>query len=204
MLESGPLPLRLVDALELGAELRDALRPGEVLEAEQGREQTLPRFFYEVPSWKAANEIQLTPHFQLAELLRVDVREAEPLRSFPRYVPCAITLLAMALELLRQAAGSPVYVAANGGYRSPSHGLTHGASPHCWGTAANIYRIGDDFLDSQSSIQEYGEMAKAALPGGWVRPFGRGDGFVDDHLHLDIGYATVTPHDAPADDRGAG
>ena len=87
---------------------------------------------------------ELTPNFGLWEFIDVDVREAEPLRRFPRYVPCAVTLLARALERFRDHVGTFVHVAANGGYRSPAHALTAHASPHCWGTAANIYRIGDD------------------------------------------------------------
>ena len=36
-----------------------------------------------------------------------------------------------------------------------AHARTGGASPHCWGTAANIYRIGDTYLDSPETIERY-------------------------------------------------
>ena len=46
------------------------------------------------------------------------------------------------------------------------------------------------------------ELARKLLPGVWARPFGAGDGFAYDHVHLDLGYATVVPHDAPGEDDG--
>jgi hypothetical protein len=196
MSEAGRLPLRLVDALELDDDFRRVLRPGELLADREGRLRRLPRFFYEVPSWKVANEIEVVPHFTLAELIRVDVREPPPQRDFPRYVPCAITVLAVHLELFRQAIDEPIYVAANGGYRSPAHALTQHASPHCWGTAANLYRIGDELLDTRERIEKYNALAAEHLPGAWVRPWGRGKGFADDHIHLDLGFVTVVPREA--------
>ena len=30
-------------------------------------------------------------------------------------------------------------------------------------------------------------------PAFWIRPFGHVKGFADDHLHLDVGYAVLTP-----------
>jgi hypothetical protein len=78
-------------------------------------------FFYEVDSWQTAQQIQLAEDFALWEFLTVDVREAEPLRTFPRYIPCAITALAAHLQVLRREIGTFVHIAANGGYRSPSH-----------------------------------------------------------------------------------
>src|SRR5204862_294723 len=81
----------------------------------------LPRFFYEVDSWQTALTTQLTPHFGLWELMDVDLHEASDLRMFPRYVPCAVTSLAAALEVFRLEVGATVRIAANGGYRSPVH-----------------------------------------------------------------------------------
>ena len=147
-------------------------------------------------------ETQLTPHFGLWELIDVDVREAEPMRMFPRYVPCAIALLATHLEVLREEVGTVVRIAANGGYRSPGHRLSRAATPHCWGTAANIYRIGDDLLDERERIEKYSELARKLLPGVWARPFGAGEGFAYDHVHLDLGFATVVPHEAPGEEDG--
>lgn len=193
-------PLRVVDARELDPEYRSLLRPGELMPDAEGQMRRLPRFFYEVPSWEMANEVQLTPHFTLAEFLRVDVREARLMRVFPRYVPCAVGTMAAHLELFREAVEDYVYIAANGGYRSPGHRLTTHASPHLWGTAANIYRIGDRYLDDQESIERYAELASDLLPGFWVRPYGHGRGYADDHLHLDIGFLTAVPRGAAGEE----
>ena len=193
------LALRLVDGLDLGEAMRRALRPGDFMRDREGRARRLPRYFYEVPSWDAALATELTPHFGLWELLDVDFREAEPMRTFPRYVPCAIVLLATHLEVLREKVGTVVRVAANGGYRSPAHRLSRAASAHSWGTAANIYRIGDEMMDSQEKIEKYSRLAREVLPGVWSRPYGAGAGFAFDHVHLDLGYATVVPHDAPSE-----
>jgi hypothetical protein len=202
MAEAPELPLPLVDARELEADVRAVLRPGELVPDARGRLRRLPRFFYVLESWELANATQLVPNFSLAELMRVDVREAPPLRDFPRYVPCAVTLLAVHLQLLRQALGEPVYIAANGGYRSPGHGLSVHASPHCWGTAANLYRIGDTLLDERERIERYNTLILRHLPGVWVRPYGRGKGAADDHVHLDLGFVTAVPGEAPGEAPG--
>ena len=160
MAEAPTFPLRVVDGLTLPLEYRRALRPGEEWKDAAGHPRQLPRYFYEVPSWDSAMKIQLATHFLLWEFIQVDVREAPPLRTFPRYVPCAITLLAVCLERFREAVGALVHISANGGYRSPSHRFSKNATPHAWGTAANIYRIGDTYLDTHESIARYAEMAR--------------------------------------------
>lgn len=187
------LPLPTVEAGELPAEYADVLMPGGVLHDEDGRPHTLPGFYLRIESWQQALDMQLTEHFALWELIGVDVREAPPLRSFPRYVPCAVILLAHALEVFRREVGTYVHIAANGGYRSPRHGLTRHASRHCWGTAANIYRVGDTYLDVREVSEEYAAVARRALPGIWIRPYGPAAGEADDHLHLDLGYTTFEP-----------
>jgi hypothetical protein len=192
-------PLRVVDGRRLEKRVRDALDPGGVLSDASGRARQLPRYFYEIPTWEDAVRTQLAPNFHLWELVQSDVREASPLRAFPRYVPCAVTLLAFALERFRDHVGTTVHVAANGGYRSPRHALTRGASPHCWATAANVYRIGDTYLDNADVIERYAAIARDVLPGVWIRPFGGGPGEVDDHLHIDVGYVVSTPRDAPGE-----
>jgi len=187
------LPLPLVQADELPPKVREVLRPGATLQDRSGAARVLPSSFLRVDSWNQARETQLTPHFTLSELIAVDVREAAALRSFPRYVPGALLLLAGALELFRLEVGTYVHVAANGGYRSPGHALSRHASRHCWGTAANIYRIGDSYLDSQEEIEKYAAVARRVIPGAWIRPFGQADGEADDHLHLDLGYTVFEP-----------
>ena len=194
------LPLRVVDGYALDPELRRALRPGELVADREGRLRRLPRFFYEVDSWQTARETYLSPHFALWEFISVDVREAEAHRGFPRYVPCAVTLLAAHLEVFRERVKTYVRITANGGYRTPAHAHSTHASPHCWGTAANIYRIGDEYLDDQEKIERFGAIATKALPALWARPYGRTVGLADDHLHLDLGYVTLVPRNAPGED----
>jgi hypothetical protein len=187
------LPLPIVRADELPPDVRRLLRPGESLVDRSGAPHALPSTFLRVDSWRLAQETLLTPHFRLCELMEVDVREAVLARTFPRYVPCAVVLLAAALELFRLEVGTYVHVAANGGYRSPAHTLSRHASRHCWGTAANVFRIGDTALDTREVIERYAAIAKRVIPGVWIRPFGPKDGEADDHLHLDIGYTVFDP-----------
>jgi hypothetical protein len=197
------LPFPQVDGGDMPADYREILRPGETLKDRDGHKRVLPRQYLRIDSWETALNTQITPHFMAWELISVDVREAPPMRSFPRYVPCALLLLATALELFRMEAGTYVHVAANGGYRSPGHSLSRLASRHCWGTAANIYRVGDDFLDTRAAIEKYAAIARRVMPGVWIRPFGTSDGEVDDHLHLDLGYTTFEPLDRKQGEEGS-
>jgi hypothetical protein len=198
--DRGVLPLPVVDGRELDRPHRSVLRPGELMDDGNGKSRRLPRFFYEVDSWQTARQVQLAENFTLWEFLTVDVREAEPLRTFPRYVPCAVTALAAHLQVLRREVGTLVHIAANGGYRSPGHSLSRHASTHCWGTAVNIYRIGDEYLDSEEKIERFAKIARQSLPGWWARPYGGEAGSADDHLHLDLGYMHVIPREAPSED----
>jgi len=196
----GDFTLRVVDGLKLDDGLRRILRPGELMRDRDGRLRRLPRFFYEIPSWETALETPLSPHFETWEFLNVDVRETERLRSdWPRYLPCAVTLTASFLELFRREVDTYVHIAANGGYRSPAHALSTHASPHCWGTAANIYRVGDDWLDGEKTIARYVKVARRLMPGVYARPYGHGVGEADDHLHLDLGWTLVVPHGVPGE-----
>ena len=193
-------PLPVVDGLQLDAPVRSLLMPGVLVRDSHARLRRLPRFFYAVESWNAALETRLTPHFAMWEFMDVDLFEPAPLRRFPRYVPCAVTSLAAHLEILRQQAGASIHISANGGYRSPSHGKSIAGSPHCWGTAANIYRVGDLYLDERDAIEKYAAMAVSLLPALRARPYGPGPGCVDDHVHLDLGYVTAVPADAPGEE----
>ena len=78
---------------------------------------------------------------------------------------------------------------------SPTHRFSRQATPHAWGTAANIYRIGDTYLDNRSAIERFSLIARETLPGIWTRPYGQPLGFSEDHLHLDLGYVTSVPRD---------
>jgi hypothetical protein len=187
------LPFPCVHAADLPDDVRGVLCPGEPMRDRRGRDRRLPRQFMRIDSWELALDTPLTEHFMAWELISVDVREAPPVRSFPRYVPCAQLLLATALELFRLEVDTYVHIDANGGYRSPAHGLTHHASRHSWGTAANIYRVGDDYLEDEATIRRYAAIARRVMPGVWIRPFGTADGEADDHLHVDLGYTTFEP-----------
>lgn len=189
------VPLRIVDVETLPDAHRRLLLPDAPVEGPHGERLRHPRYFYEVDSWQTALDVQLSPHFSLWEFLDVDVREAGPLREFPRYVPCAVSVLAVHLELFRQTLGLPVRIATNGGYRSPAHELTAPDSPHGWGTAANIYRIGSDEMADRATVERYAGIAHRILPSAWCRPFGPEPGQTIDHLHVDIGYIVVVPRE---------
>lgn len=193
---TGSLALPVIDGLELGAPHRSLLMPGALVRDAHGRARRLPRFFFAVDSWSTALETPLTAHFMLWEFMDVDLYEPVPLRRFPRYVPCAVCLLAAHLEVFRTEVGTAVHIAANGGYRSPSHGRSAPGSTHSWGTAANIYRIGNEYLDDRDTIERFSSIATGLLPAMRTRPHGHDAGCADDHAHFDIGYVTAVPTDA--------
>jgi hypothetical protein len=201
-----PLPnaldLEVVDGRTLPADVQAALRPGALVRAADGVVRRLPRFYYVVPSWERALEVTLAPGFELWEFVHTDVREAEALRGFPRYVPCAVTLLAASLSVLRAHLGTTVRISANGGHRSPAHERNGGVlTPHSWGTAADLVRVGATWLDDAEATEGVREAVRAVLPGAWTCPFGEGPGHTADHLHLDLGYVTLDPpgHSPDAD-----
>src|SRR4051794_36145356 len=188
--------LRAIDGLQLPQEYRSLLRPAETETDVPGNIHRLPRFFYEIGSWQEAQETRLAAHFTLAELMLVDCREATLLLSqFPHYVPCAIVVLARFLEDFRREVDAPVFISANGGYRSPAHQISGAKSIHAWGTAANIYRVGDTFLFDGRSIEKYRAIAASLSPAVFVRPFGYEPGQTNDHLHIDLGFVRLTPRD---------
>ena len=194
-------PLKVVDAFDLDDELRSLLKPGEMVRDADGRRQRLPRYFYEIPSHEASLAVRLTPHFGLNEFILVDLREAPRLQQFPRYLPCATRLLAFYLEQFRAAAGASVHIAVNGGYRSPAHKMSHDATPHMWGTAADIYRIGTTILRTRESIEKYNDIAEDLSDDVSVLPYGHVTGVdADDHVHIDLGYLTMVPR-AISEDR---
>jgi hypothetical protein len=194
------LQLPIVDGLRLPQQIRELLKPDGLMRDREGRTRRLPRFFYEVDSWERALECQLTRSFALWEFMDVDVREPHPLRLWPRYIPCAVTLLAAHLELFREAVGTFVHISANGGYRSPSHTLSTAANPHCWAAAADIYRIGDTYLNDRDSIERLSRIAVDRIASLSARPYGSEPGTVDDHIHLDLGYLTLVPRNAGSED----
>ena len=193
---NGATDLPIVDARGLDYARRAALRPGELVRDDDGKTRRLPWLFYEVASWQAARDIELAPNFGLWEFMDVDLHEPAILRTYPRYVPCAVLLLASMLSLIRHQLRQPIWIGANGGYRSPAHGKSRPGSTHAWGTAVNIYRVGDDWLDSQAAIERLASAATRAVPAFWSRPYGVDRGFSDDHVHLDLGFATHVPRQA--------
>ena len=191
--------LKIVDAFDLDPEVRSLLMPQEMAEGKGGRQHQLPRYFYEIPTHEAAREVRLSLHFGLNELLLVDLKEAERLRTYPRYVPCAVRILAFYLERLREAVGAPIHVAVNGGYRSPAHKLSVGATPHMWGTAADLYRIGGQVLNEKDTIEKFNRLAEETIDDFWVMPYGHEIGKTDDHIHLDLGYVSLVPREMSED-----
>src|SRR5213075_3143443 len=188
--------MRAIDAFNLPAEYRALLRPAEAETDFRGNVHHLPRFFYEIGSWEEAHEIRFAPHFTLAELMLVDCREARLLLSeVPHYVPCAIVLLARFLEDFRREVDAPVFISANGGYRSPAHQIGGAKSIHAWGSAANIYRIGDTSVSDTKAMEKYRAIAASLSPVVFARAFGRERGQTSDHLHIDLGYASLTPRE---------
>jgi hypothetical protein len=192
------LPLPIVDGMRLDEAHRVLLRPDEDVACPDGAARRLPRYFYQVDSWAQALETRLTENFSLWEFIDVDLYEPDLLRQYPRYVPCAVTLLAAHLEIIRAEVSTTLHISANGGYRSPAHRRSAAGSPHAWATAANVYRIGGDLLDTRERIDRYTAIAARLLPGIWTRPYGPLAGEVDDHIHLALGYVTGTPHVFPA------
>jgi hypothetical protein len=192
--------LKVVDAFDLDDELRSILKPGEMVKDVQGRRHRLPRYFYEVPSHEFAMATRLTQHFSLNEFILVDLKEAPRLQGYPRYLPCAVRLLAFYLEHFRVAAGGSVHVAVNGGYRSPAHKLALSATPHMWGTAADIYRIGTTIIKTKEAIEKYNEIAEDVSDDLYVLPYGHTTGKnADDHIHLDLGYISLIPREISED-----
>jgi|ERR1041385_336301 hypothetical protein len=192
--------IKIVDAFDLDDELRSLLKPGEMVRDAENRRHRLPRYFYEVPSREAAMKIRLTPHFGLNEFVFVDLREAARLQEFPRYVPCAVRVLAFFLEQFRAAAGASVHIAVNGGYRSPAHKMSQGATAHMWGTAADIYRIGTTILKTQEAIAKFNDLAEQLTDDVTTYPYGHVTGTTaDDHVHIDLGYITVVPREISED-----
>src|ERR1043165_1728712 len=192
--------LKVVDAFDLDDELRTILKPGEMLKDIHQRRHRLPRNFYEIPSHEYAMSHQLTPHFGLNEFILVDLRETPRLQSYPRYLPCAVRILAFCLEQFRAAAGASVHIAVNGGYRSPAHKMALNAAPHMWGAAADIYRIGSTILRTKESIGKYNELAEYLSDDIYTLPYGPGIGQnADDHVHIDLGYLSLVPPEISED-----
>ena len=192
--------IKVVDACDLDDELRSLLKPGEMVRDAEGRRHRLPRYFYEIPSHESAVSIRLSHHFGLNEFTLVDLKEAPRLQQFPRYVPCAVRVLAFYLEQFRREVGASVHIAVNGGYRSPSHKLSLTGTPHMWATAADVYRIGTTILKGKETIDRYNGIAEGLSDDLHVLPYGHVTGAnADDHIHVDLGYITVIPREIVED-----
>jgi len=197
---SEPQSIKVVDAFDLDDELRSLLKPGEMLRDAAGRRHRLPRYFYEIPSHEAAVGIRLSHHFGLNEFTLVDLKEAPRLQEFPRYVPCAVRVLAFFLEQFRREAGASVHIPVNGGYRSPSHKLSVTGTPHMWATAADVYKIGSTILKGKETIDKYNAIAEDLSDDVHILPYGHVTGLnADDHVHIDLGFITVVPREINED-----
>ncbi|HKO58375.1 MAG TPA: hypothetical protein VJ276_21095, partial [Thermoanaerobaculia bacterium] len=90
--------------------------------------------------------------------------------------------------------------AVNGAYRSPSHKLAIGATPHMWGTAADVYRIGSTILRTKETIEKYNDIAEDVSDDLQVLPYGHASGLnADDHVHLDLGFIILVPREISED-----
>lgn len=185
--------LPVVSAAQLPKEWKSLLAPGERVKDWRGVERVRPDYFYEIDSWDRARSCELAPYMSLWEFISVDVKEDAHARTFPRYVPCAVSVLAAHLSALRQHFGTYLHISANGGFRTPAHQRGESASTHCWATAADIYRIGDDFLEDEETIESYRTRINKVMPGVNLKPYGHRRGETDDHLHLDVGYLVTSP-----------
>ncbi len=192
--------LKVVDAFDLDDELRAALKPGSMVHDVDGRRHRLPRYFYEIPSHDVAMNTRLTPHFGLNEFILTDLKEAQRLQQWPRYIPCAVRILAFYLEQFRNTVGASVHIAVNGGYRSPAHKLSSHATAHMWGTAADIYRIGNSILKTKELIEKFNDIAEDLSDDVHVLPYGHVTGKnADDHVHVDLGLITLIPREISED-----
>ena len=192
--------LKVIDAFDLDDELRSILRPGEMVRDAQGRRHRLPRYFYEIASHEDAMSTRLTTNFGLNEFILVDLKEHPRLQQYPRYVPCAVRLLSFYLQQFRGAAGAPAHIAVNGGYRSPAHKLSTAATPHMWGTAADVYRVGSNILKTRELIEKYNAIAEDLSEDVTVLPYGHVNGVnADDHVHVDLGYILLIPREISED-----
>ncbi len=191
--------LKIVDACDLDDELRSILKPGEMVRDREGRRHRLPRYFYEVPSHDEASSIRLTANFKLNEFIQVDIKETARLQNYPRFIPCAVRVLAFYLQRVREVLGLSMHVAVNGGYRSPGHRMAVNASPHLWGTAVDVYRIGTTILRDEETITRYNRIAEDVSDDIRAWPYGHTEGFTDDHIHLDLGFVILTPREISED-----
>jgi hypothetical protein len=200
MSENQERGLKVVDAFDLDDELRSILRPGEMVRDTQGRRHRLPRYFYEVESHEAAVKTRLTQSFGLNEFILSDLKEAPRLQQYPRYVPCAVRILAFYLQQFRNVVGGSVHIAVNGAYRSPGHKLAIEATPHMWGAAADIYRIGSNILKTRELIEKFNGVAEDLSEDVNVLPYGHVTGKnADDHVHIDLGYILLIPREISED-----
>jgi hypothetical protein len=191
--------LKVVDAHDLPDEVRSLLRPGEMVRDAAGRRHRLPRYFYEIPSYDEARAIQLSPSFRLNEFIRVDLRETLRLQDYPRYIPCAVRILAFYLQRVREAIGASLHISVNGAYRSPAHERNQPASLHMWGTAVDVYRVGTAILNTKELIERYRKEAENVADEINVLPYGHDADSTDDHLHIDLGYLTYVPRQISED-----
>jgi hypothetical protein len=110
-----------------------------------------------------------------------------------------VRILAFYLEQVRTEIGLSLHVAVNGGYRSPAHKLGLGATPHMWGTAVDVYRVGTTILKDQETIEKYNQIAENVSDEFYVMPYGHEPGTADDHMHIDLGYVTLLPREVSED-----
>ena len=194
-------PLPIVDGLELDAPVRSLLMPGVPVRDSHARLRRLPRFFYAVESWNVALETQADAAFRdvgvhgrrsvragaAAPVSRATCRA--PSRRSPRISRCCASRSA------RRFTSPPTADIDRRRTASRSPG-----SPHCWGTAANIYRIGDRVSRRARRDRKVRGARDRSAAGAARAAVRAGPGCVDDHVHLDLGYVTAVPADAAGEE----
>jgi hypothetical protein len=74
------------------------------------------------------------------------------------------------------------------------------ATPHMWGTAADVYRIGTAILKTKELIEKVNDLAEELSDDVMVLPYGHQLGTTaDDHVHIDLGYVLVIPREISED-----
>jgi hypothetical protein len=136
------------------------------------------------------------PHFTLAELMLVDCREARVLlKPVSRITcPCAILLLARFLEDFRREVDTPVFISATAGTArrriklAARKAFMRGARRQISTGSATL------FFPMQSPLES---MARSRhhLVRLFLFDFGHEKGQTSDHLHIDLGFVSLTPRE---------
>ncbi len=171
--------------------MRSLLRPGEMVRDAAGTAASPSALLLRSSlATRRRRRSSLTPHFASTSSSSSTSRRRSRLQDYPRYVPCAVRILAFYLERFREAFGASLHIAVNGGYRSPAHKLYAPASlAHVGNRRPTSTAIGTSILNDQESDRAAtGKRPRRSADELNVLPYGHDVGKADDHLHFDLGY----------------